>query len=319
MTENLDITVAIPTYNGESRLPELLERLQNQLHTENLSWEIIVVDNNSTDNTAKVVQTYQQNWQCPYPLKYCFEAKQGAAYARKKAVAEAKGRLIGFLDDDNYPVSNWVVAAYNFGEKYPKAGAYGSQIHPDWEVEPPENFKRIAPFLAITERGNLPLLYEASKKLLPPSAGLVVRRQAWLESVPDKSILTGRVKGNMLTSEDLEMLSYIQKSGWEIWYNPEMEISHKIPESRLQKDYLIPFFRGIGLSRYVTRMVNIKQIYRPLALLSYMINDLRKITFHLLKYRTKLKQDLVVACEMELFVSSLISPFYLWKNGYFKK
>ncbi|MEH2174109.1 hormogonium polysaccharide biosynthesis glycosyltransferase HpsE [Nostoc sp.] len=319
MTENLDFTVAIPTYNGESRLPELLERLKNQLHTENLSWEIIVVDNNSTDNTAKVVQTYQKDWRCPYPLKYCFEAKQGAAYARKKAVLEAKGKLIGFLDDDNYPVSNWVVAAYTFGEKHPKAGAYGSQIHPDWEVEPPENFKRIAPFLAITERGNLPLLYEASKKLLPPSAGLVVRKQAWLESVPDKSILTGRVKGNMLTSEDLEMLSYVQKSGWEIWYNPEMEISHKIPKLRLQKDYLIPFFRGIGLSRCVTRMINIKQIYRPFALLSYMINDLRKITLHLLKYRTNLKDDLVAACEMELFLSSFISPFYLWKNGYFKK
>jgi glycosyltransferase involved in cell wall biosynthesis len=319
MTENLDFTVAIPTYNGESRLPELLERLQNQLHTENLSWEIIVIDNNSTDNTAKIIETYQKNWPCPYALKYYFEAKQGAAYARKKAVTEAKGRLIGFLDDDNYPVSNWVFAAYNFGEKYPKAGAYGSQIHPDWEVEPPENFQRIAPFLAITERGNLPLLYEPSKKLLPPSAGLVVRKEAWLESVPDKCILTGRVQGNMLTSEDLEMLSYIQKSGWEIWYNPEMEISHKIPSSRLQKDYLIPFFRGIGLSRYVTRMVNIKQVYRPIALLPYMINDLRKIALHLLKYRNKLKQDLVAACEMELFFSSFISPFYLWKNGYFKK
>ncbi|MCC5608093.1 hormogonium polysaccharide biosynthesis glycosyltransferase HpsE [Nostoc sp. CHAB 5834] len=319
MTENLDFTVAIPTYNGESRLPELLERLQNQLHTENLTWEIIVVDNNSTDNTAKVVQTYQKNWQCPYPLKYCFEARQGAAYARKTAVAEAKGKFIGFLDDDNYPVSNWVSAAYAFGEKYPKAGAYASQIHPDWEVEPPENFQRIAPFLAITERGNLPLLYEAAKKLLPPSAGLVVRKQAWVKSVPDKPILTGRVKGNMLTSEDLEMLSYIQKSGWEIWYNPEMEISHKIPKFRLQKDYLIPFFRGIGLSRYVTRMVNIKQVYRPVAVLIYMINDLRKIVLHLLKYRTKLKQDLVLACEMELFLSSFISPFYLWKNGYFKK
>jgi glycosyltransferase involved in cell wall biosynthesis len=301
MTDCLDFTVAIPTYNGESRLPELLERLKNQLHTENLSWEIIVVDNNSTDNTAKIVQAYQKNWQCPYPLKYCFEVKQGAAYARKKAVAEAKGKLIGFLDDDNYPISNWVAAAYSFAQKYPKVGAYGSQIHPDWEVQPPQNFQRIAPFLAITERGNLPLLYEAKNKLLPPSAGLVVRKQAWLESLPDKCILT-----------------YIQKAGWEIWYNPEMEIFHKIPSSRLQKDYLIPFFRGIGLSRYVTRMVNIQPYYRPIAFLAYMINDLRKITLHLLKYRTQLKDDLVAACEMQLFLSSLISPFYLWKNGYLK-
>ncbi|MBW4568376.1 MAG: hormogonium polysaccharide biosynthesis glycosyltransferase HpsE [Tolypothrix carrinoi HA7290-LM1] len=319
MTENLDFTVAIPTYNGESRLPELLERLRNQLNTEHLCWEIIVVDNNSTDNTAKVVQTYQANWQCPYPLKYCFEPQQGAAYARKRAVEEAKSKFIGFLDDDNYPVSDWVAKAYDFGQKNPKLGAYGSQIHPNWEVEPPENFQRIAPFLAITERGNLPLLYEASKKLLPPSAGLVVRRQAWLESVPNHSILTGRVAGNMLTSEDLEMLSYIQKAGWEIWYNPEMEIYHQIPHWRLQREYLIPFFQGIGLSRYVTRMMNINPWVKPFAFFAYIINDLRKIVLHLLKYRTQVKTELVAACEMQLFLSSLISPFFLWKKGYFNK
>ncbi len=313
----VDFTVAIPTYNGERRLPELLERLRSQLHTENFTWEIIVVDNNSTDNTAKIVQSYQSSWQCPYPLKYCFETQQGAAYARKRAVKEAKGTLIGFLDDDNYPAPNWVAAAYAFAQKHPKAGAYASQIHPDWEVQPPENFQRLAPFLAITERGNLPLRYEPEKKVLPPSAGLVIRRQAWL-SVPSQPILTGRTKGNMLTGEDLEMLSYIQQAGWEIWYNPEMEISHKIPHWRLQREYLIPFFRGIGLSRYVTRMLSVKPAARPVTFFAYMINDLRKIAFHLLKYRFHVKSDLVAACEMELFVNSLISPFYLWKNGYLR-
>ncbi|WP_414549616.1 hormogonium polysaccharide biosynthesis glycosyltransferase HpsE [Anabaena sp. CCY 0017] len=318
MPDKIDFTVAIPTCNGENRLPELIERLRNQINTESLSWEIIVVDNNSTDNTAQVIQAYQKDWTCPYPLKYCFEPKQGAAYARKRAVTEAKGRFIGFLDDDNYPTSTWISAAYTFGEQHPQAGAYGSQIHPDWEVEPPENFARIAPFLAITERGNLPLLYEPSKRLLPPSAGLVVRRQAWLESVPDQPILTGRVAGNMLTSEDLEMLSYIQKFGWEVWYNPEMEIYHKIPSFRLTKEYLIPFLRGIGFSRYVTRMVNIKPFYQPIVTLAYMGNDLRKIILHFIKYRNELTNDLVAKCEMQYFISSFFSPLYLWKNGYLK-
>lgn len=312
-----DFTVAIPTYNGAIRLPELLERLYNQTGTENFSWEIIVVDNNSNDNTHQVIQDYQKKWQRPYPLKYCFESQQGAAYARKRAIEIASGRLIGFLDDDNYPMPTWVAAAYTFSQKYPQAGAYGSQIHPDWEIEPPENFGRISPFLAITERGNLPLLYEPKKNLLPPSAGLVVRRQAWLESVPDKPILTGRTANSMLTSEDLEMLSYIQKAGWEIWYSPEMEIYHKIPKFRLQKEYLVPFFRGIGLSRFVTRMVNIKPYYRPIAFFAYLLNDIRKIVFHILKYRQKIKKDLVANCEMQLFLSSLYSPFYLWKKGYF--
>jgi glycosyltransferase involved in cell wall biosynthesis len=315
----VDFTVAIPTYNGESRVPQLLERLQKQLHTENLSWEIIVVDNNSTDNTAKLIHTYQSNWQHPYPLKYYFEPKQGAAYARKRAMEEARGKLIGFLDDDNYPALDWVAKAYTFGQIYPKAGAYASQIHPDWEIEPPKNFQRIAPFLAITERGNLPLLYNPQTRLLPPSAGLVIRQQAWLKTIIKHTILTGRVAGNMLTSEDLEMLSYIQKAGWEIWYNPEMEIYHHIPYWRLQKEYLIPFFRGIGLSRYVTRMVHVKPWAKPLACIAYMVNDTRKIVLHLLKYRQKLRNDLVAICEMQLFLSSLISPFYLWKHGYLKR
>lgn len=319
MLMGIDFTVAIPTYNGAKRLPELLELLGNQVNTQNLTWEIIVVDNNSHDQTAKIVQAYQQNWSHSYPLKYCFEPQQGAAYARKRAIQEAKSELIGFLDDDNYPKLDWVVSAYNFAKEHPQAGAYGSQIHPDWEIEPPENFHRIAAFLAITERGNLPLKYEPAKKLLPPSAGLVVRRQAWLDSVPNNPILTGRVAGNMLTSEDLEMLSYIQKTGWEIWYNPQMELYHKIPASRLKKEYLIPFFRGIGLSRYVTRMITIKPWIKPFVLLVYMLNDTRKILLHLLKYQWKIKTDLVAACEMQLFVSSLISPFYLWKNGYLKK
>ncbi|ALF51708.1 glycosyl transferase [Nostoc piscinale CENA21] len=317
MTASLDFTVVVPTYNGAIRLPKLLERLQQQQNTENISWEIIVVDNNSTDNTAQVVKNYQTNWQYASPLKYMFEAKQGAAYARKRGVVEASGKLIGFLDDDNYPLSNWVAEAYAFAQKYHQAGAYGSQIHADWETEPSEDFqRRIAPFLAITERGNLPLLYEAKKKLLPPSAGLVVRRQAWLESVPQKTILTGRTPGNMLTSEDLEVLCYIQKSGWEIWYNPSMEIYHQIPKSRLQREYLIPFFRGIGLSRYVTRMVNTKYYNKPFIILVYLVNDLRKIIFHFLKYKGSFQDNLVAACEMQLFLSSLISPFYLCKNGY---
>lgn len=318
MENCLDFTVAIPTYNGEYRLPELLERLRQQINTENLAWEIIVVDNNSTDNTSQVIQKYQKNWHCSHPLKYVFEEKQGAAYARKRAVMEAKGQFIGFLDDDNYPTNTWVAAAYAFGEQHPQAGTYGSQIHPEWEIEPPENFERIAPFLAITERGDLPLLYEAHKKLLPPSAGLVVRRQAWLDSVPNQPILTGRVVGNMLTSEDLEMLSYIQKAGWEIWYNPKMEIYHKIPASRLNKEYLIPFFRGIGLSRYVTRMLNVHPILKPFLFLAYILNDIRKIIFHIIKYGVNLQNNLVARCEIQLYLSSLISPFYLWKNGYFK-
>ena len=313
---NFDFTVAIPTYNGESRLPAVLDCLRSQVNTKHICWEIIVVDNNSTDQTAKIVQNYQANWNQDYSLKYCWESQQGAAFARKRAIKEAQGQLIGFLDDDTLPNPDWVEAAYLFGQKHPGAGAYGSQIRGDYEIEPPPNFERIKAFLAITERGDEPLLYNPKLKFLPPSAGLVVRKEAWLASVPSHCILSGRVPGSMLTSEDLEVVAYIQQAGWEIWYNPTMEITHKIPGDRLTKDYLIPFIGGIGLSRYVTRMVGVKPWLKPALTLAYIGNDLRKIVIHLLKHGTAVKTDLVAACEMELFVKSLISPFYLLKNGY---
>jgi glycosyltransferase involved in cell wall biosynthesis len=318
---DVDLTVAIPTYNGEKRLPEVLERLrsfcESAINPKNFNWEVVVVDNNSTDDTAKVVQAYQAHWPKEYPLRYCFETQQGAGFARKRAFEEARGTLVGFLDDDNIPALDWVVAAWTFAQQHPNVGAYGSRIRGVFEVPPPENFQRLAPFLAITERGSQPLRYEPHKKVLPPSAGLVVRKQAWLNSVPSQLILTGRTYKSMLTGEDLEMLSYIQANNWEIWYNSAMQIEHKIPRWRLEREYLIPFFRGIGLSRYVTRMLSVKPWQRPVATVAYMVNDLRKIAFHLLKHGGNLRSDLIAACEMELFVSSLVSPVYLWRHGYF--
>lgn len=311
---SIDITIAIPTYNGAKRFPDVLERLREQVISTSINWEILVVDNNSTDDTAAIIQAYQS--ELPQ-LRYCFEPKQGAAFARKLAFQEARGTLIGFLDDDNLPAQNWVAAAYDFAQEHPLAGAYGSQIHGLFEVEPSESFQRLLPFLAITERGSIPLRYEPRQRVLPPSAGLVVRKQAWFD-VPSQLTLTGRTSSNMLTGEDLEMLAYIQRAGWEIWYNPAMEVEHKIPAWRLQKEYLIPFFRGVGLSRYVTRMVGVQPQLKPIATLAYAANDLRKITIHLLKHRLQFKSDLSTACELELFINSFISPLYLWKNGYLK-
>ncbi|HEY9646790.1 MAG TPA: hormogonium polysaccharide biosynthesis glycosyltransferase HpsE [Chroococcidiopsis sp.] len=312
----VDITIAIPTYNGEHRLPELLERLRSQINIQDISCEVVVVDNNSRDDTASVVQSYQSAF--PYPLRYCLETRQGAAFARKRAVREANGHLVGFLDDDNLPSLTWVAEAYAFGQAHPEAGAYGSQIHGEFEVPPPANFERIRPFFAITERGSIPLRYEQNKLVLPPSAGLVVRKQAWLDNVPPQPILSGRVDDCMVTGEDLEAIIQIQRSGWEIWYNPRMELTHKIPRGRLDRAYLLSFFRGIGLSRCVVRMLRYEPWQRPLMLGIYMLNDLRKIVSHLLKNHMAIKGDIVAACELELFISSLISPIYLLRKGYFR-
>jgi glycosyltransferase involved in cell wall biosynthesis len=312
----IHLTVAIPTYNGASRLPEVLDRLRDQRGTEDLHWEILVVDNNSSDDTAATVQQFQKDWPQAFPLQYVLEPRQGAAFARKRAVSESQAELIGFLDDDNIPDLSWVAEAVRFAQEHPKAGAFGSQIHAIFEVNPPPNFNRIKPFLAITELGDNPRLYQAKKNLLPPSAGLVVRREVWREFVPDQCILSGRVEGCMLTGEDLEALSYIQRqSDWEIWYNPSMQVDHKIPRKRLEMNYLIPFFQGIGLSRYVTRTAGVNPAKKPILTTAHLANDLRKLMLHVLRHGLSAQDD-IAACERALLMGSLNSFFYLWSNGY---
>jgi len=305
-------TVAIPTYNGASRLTKVLAKLEKQTGIENISWEIIIVDNNSKDDTAKVVQEYQATWSKSMPgvaLKYFFEPEQGAAFARLKAVREAQGEWIGFLDDDNLPEPDWIAAAYSFAQAHPDAGAIGGQIHGDFEVQPPEGFEKIQQFLAIREHGSEPFTFDAANIRLPPAAALVVRKQAWLESVPDRPRLTGKLPGLLIQGDDYEPLLYIYKTGWKIWYNPAMHTHHQIPHWRLERDYLLSIARGCGLATYQLRMINAKPGERPVIFIRTILGNLRRLLEYRLKYRSDVKNQLIPAFEMEFSWGSLMSPF----------
>ncbi len=308
----VNFSVAICTYNGASRLPLVLNKLKEQINTEHFTWEVIVIDNNSTDKTSQVVLEFQANWPLFCNLKYFFEPKQGLAYARQSAVEKARGEFIGFLDDDNLPTVDWVASAYDFGCKHPQAGAYGGRIQANFEKNPPQDFKKLALFLAVIDRGANAYIYERRKGVLPPAAGLVVRREVWLENVPSQLFLVGRVKKSMLASEDLEALVYIQNAGWEIWYNPAMLMYHQIPHWRLEKNYLISLVRGIGLARHHIRMLRLQSWQRPLFFIMYLISDVRRLMIHLWKHKGNINDNLVTSCELEFLLSSLVSPFYLF-------
>jgi glycosyltransferase involved in cell wall biosynthesis len=307
---SIDFTVAIPTYNGASRLPKLLEKLRQQTGLDQISWEIIVVDNNSTDNTAQVVQEYQGNWLPGVPLTYILEPEQGAAFARLRAVKEAQGELIGFLDDDNLPNPDWIAQAYTFAQEHPQAGAFSGQIHGEFEVEPPENFQRIQAFLAIREHGSTPHQFEPQNLRLPPAASLVVRKKAWCESVPSRPTLTGKLPGIMIQGDDYEPLLYMYKAGWEIWYHPDLHTYHQIPHWRLEREYLLSISRGCGLATCQLRMINATPWQKPIIFLRTLLGNLRRVIWQFIKYRRKVKTNIIMECEMEFFLGSLMSCFY---------
>lgn len=315
----MDFTVAIPTYNGAERLPQLLDNLRSQTGTDHFSWTILVVDNNSADNTAGLIKQYQSDWaeqqahnpEKPLPkLEYVFEKEQGIAYARLCAIASATGKWIGFIDDDIIPAKDWVAQAYDFGEAHPEVGAYGGEIRGEFEVAPPNNFNKIQSFLALRERGPTAHQYDPDNLSLPSAAAWVVRKQAWDENAPKNPKLVGRVTKAMVAGDDYEVLLHIHRANWEIWYVPGMKAAHQIPERRFERGYLTKLSRGCGLCICQLRMINAEAWQKPLIFFKLIASNLRRVVLHWLKYRKQLQTDLVAACEMEFFLGSFISPFY---------
>lgn len=320
----VDFTVAIPTYNGAERLPQLIDKLRSQTGTEGFSWDILIVDNNSSDNTKEIVLSYQTGKTTGEDtinnlpaVRYAFEKRQGAAFARVQAMETADTDWVGFLDDDIIPASDWVAAAYEFGQSHPQAAAYGGQIHGQFDVEPPENFNRIKSFLALRERGNQPHRYNPDTLNLPPSASWVVQRKAWKENVSNKPSLGGRANGSMTQGDDYEPLLKMHKAGWEIWYAPEMHVSHHIPEARIQRSYLTRLSWGCGICICALRMINTPLWRRPFLWVKLILSNGRRALLHWLKYRNQLSTDLVAACEMQFFLASVSSPFYYLKTSLF--
>ncbi|MBC1235759.1 hormogonium polysaccharide biosynthesis glycosyltransferase HpsE [Nostoc sp. 2RC] len=311
--EKLDITVAIPTYNGASRLPNILDKLLTQTGVQNLKWEVLIVDNNSSDNTSEIIQNYQKLYDGNCHLRYVFEREQGAAFARLRAVKEARGELIAFLDDDNLPAPDWLAQGYAFGLEYPQAGVWSGQIHGDFQVKPPENFEKIQGFLAIREHGSKPYLFDVDNLRLPPGAALIVRKKAWRENVPERPILSGKLPGILVQGEDYEPLLHIHNAGWQIWYNPNMHTYHQIPSWRFEKDYLVNLARGCGLCIFQLRLINAKNWQKPIVFVKTVLGNLRRVLQSLVQYKGQLKHNLIALVEMEFYLASMISPFYYLK------
>ena len=308
----LVLTVAIRTYNRADALAALLDRLYQQVHIEDIRWEVLVVDNNSSDHTAEVVQNHQSNWPFTQPLRYVFEPTQGAAIARQRAFGEAHGQWVGFIDDDNLPAPDWVYQAHLFSLAHPQIGAYGGQIQLKANSKLPKNFHQIAVYLAIIERGKSEFCYNhRPSNVLPPGTNIVIAKQVWLESVPQDMRLLGPSGKNLSSKgEDIELLSHIQKAGWEIWYAPSLQCSHKIPEWRLERSYLLSLAWGVGLGRHSIRMLRLKKEEKYLMPIAYFFNDLRNLIHSLIKNIGSFQKDTVCAFNLILAVSILISPIH---------
>jgi hypothetical protein len=216
------------------------------------------------------------------------------------------------LDDDVLPEKDWVAQAYKFGKKHPKTGAWGSRIYGKFEIEPPKGFNKIERHLAIEDKGSEPFIYEPYRLNFPPSAALVVRAKAWRENVPEQVFLKGRQKDFPLGGEEYEALMHVHKAGWEIWYNPLMRAYHNMPVSRLDKKHLFHISWANGLATFPLRRINSRGLQKCVIFIRVILGSLKRTLWQIIKYRSKIKTDVVTACELRFFLASMISPFYFF-------
>jgi glycosyltransferase involved in cell wall biosynthesis len=245
------VSLVICSHNGVSRLPRVLAHLALQRVPPGLLWEVVVVDNASTDGTAAVAKT---NWpdNAPCPLRVVFEEVLGLTQARGKGLAEAKYELVSFIDDDNWPEHNWIQVVASVMARHTKVGACGGQLDPEYERTPPDWFQGVFQYCAIGSQSQNAGNVTWSRGYLW-GAGLTVRKTAWkdLLAVGFRFQLPDRA-GQLLTSGgDAELCLALRLAGWELWYEPTMRMKHYIPASRMQWKYFKRVARGFGVAALV--------------------------------------------------------------------
>lgn len=303
------LSVVLPTYNGASRIPQVLDRLLGQVVHSDIAWNIWVVDNNSNDGTADVVYQYQHSWPADRLLNYVFEPKQGLAYARQCGMDNSDGTLVAFLDDDNWAPYDWVNQIVAFARQYPRAGAFGGRIAGVFETELSKDVEPLLGFLAIRDRGDRPHRYPIEQLQFPPGAGLVVRRDAWEQCIP--AVLVRNTRG----ADDSEISWRMAKAGWEIWYNPHTTIEHFIPQARLERSYLKALTHSYGLCTCDLLMIETVRWQRPILLLKSLLGSLKRIITHLTKYRHRSTATVEADCLLSFHIGNLKSPFaYVFKR-----
>jgi glycosyltransferase involved in cell wall biosynthesis len=229
------LSIIICCHNSASRLPVTLEHLKRQKPAFG-SWEVILVDNASDDNTVEVARSVWQN--APAPLRVVEEPKLGLTHARERGLAESKYELLGFVDDDNWVNPDWVSTAYNAMSSDLHLGAVGSICEPKYETAPPKWLQRFYKSLAI--------LTDIDVEELPGSpnvlngAGLCVRRIAWEKLIEEgfHFELTDRIGKRLSAGGDAELTMALRLAGWKLRVDQRLRLQHFMPIQRLQWKYL---------------------------------------------------------------------------------
>lgn len=236
----MGVSVVVCCHNSSKLLPRTLEHLKSQRVDREVPWEVVVVDNASTDGTAEVAR---RCWPADslVPLRVISEPRIGLTNARLCAFREARHEIISFVDDDNWVASDWVAQVSEIMSANPDLGAVGSFIEPVADVPFPEWFNDYAwYYYAIVRDDDV----ARGRITFPPKtltgAGLSIRKEAWQQLIANGFVpcATDRVGKKLSGCGDRELTLAIHLSGWRLDIDRRLRLQHFMPTRRLQWRYL---------------------------------------------------------------------------------
>lgn len=237
------ISIIICTYNREKYIYQCLCNLA--VNSTQRSWEIILINNNSTDNTYVECERFVK----AFPnvnFYYFIETTPGLSSARNRGMREAHGDWFVFLDDDSMVENNYIDNLADWLEIYPNAGAFGGAIEPFFEEESPTWLSKWSMgFVSAIDFGNKVKLF--SKDKYPIGANMGISRKV-IEQIGFFNTALGRTKDLLLGGEEKDIFMRIYQANIPIYYFPNIKVKHCIPARRTTIDFIAKLGYGVGVS-----------------------------------------------------------------------
>jgi glycosyltransferase involved in cell wall biosynthesis len=204
-----------------------------------LEWDVVVVDNNSSDQTRRVVESFCQRF--PKRFEYYFEPRQGKSFALNSGVRKSKANVIAFVDDDVEVDSNWLNNLTRHLTDGPWSGV-GGRILPEAGFTPPQWMETgdrysLAP-LAVFDRGSVPGELEEP----PFGTNMAFRREMFLKYRGFRTDLGPLPGSDLRHNEDSEFGSRLLAYGERFWYEPAAIVYHSVPQDRIRKEYFLSWW-----------------------------------------------------------------------------
>jgi len=236
-------SIIVCTYNRAELLAKALESLSQLAAPSNFEWEVLIVDNRSTDSTRTVSESFAGKY--PGRFRYFFEGRQGKSFALNTGVNKAQGELLVFTDDDVTVHPDWLTELLATTEKFGCVGV-GGKIVPVWDIPKPNWLEMEGPYRLMNAVVSFDLGDEPCPiKTTALGANFAFKKEVFQKYGGFRTDL-GPTVGSEIRGEDSEFCRRLIKAGESLIYSPAAIVYHPVEKRRTEKSYFKAWYLGRG-------------------------------------------------------------------------